>query len=241
MSDEIPVEELDSGPALKPILFNILALFFLILSCLCPGFSIAIYAAPYSGLNPLPPKRFDAGINLPTSTQTPLIDFPPTWTPTVTLEPSFTATPSPSREAGATLTATLQNFSDPNATQSTFPFIVEGGNPKYSASPKGCAWLGVAGTVYDGAHIPLNNLWVVVNGKLSGNTINLEVVTGSVYADQEGEFEFKLADSPILSLNSLSIQLMDGNRVPISEKIVFNTYAGCDKNLITVIFAQVNP
>ena len=242
MSDETPMEYSDSSPALKPILFNILAAFFLVLSCLCPGFSIAIFAAPNSVLNPLPPGGAGAGIVIPTSTQTPVIEFPPTWTPTVFVESTLTLTRTPSDSSRSTATDTLSYDPNPGATQKPFfPFIVEGGNPSYSASPKGCAWLGITGAVYDIAHSPLNNLLIRVQGKLSGNTIDMEQTTGSVRDDQEGEFEFGLADQPVLSLNALWIQLFDGNRNPISDKIVFNTYAGCDKNLITANFVQVNP
>ncbi len=216
-------------------------MFFLALSCLCPGYSIVIFAAPNSALNPLPPGGFGRWTATPTSTQTPVIYYPPTWTPTVTLEPTLFLTHTP----GPPVTPTITLYYDPNnpnpvATQAPqFPFILEGGNFAYSASPKGCAWMGIAGVVFDSSHIPMNNLLIHVQGNLSGTTLDVDQVTGSVRDDQEGEFEIKLADKPVGSFGALSIQLMDGGRNPISDKNTFDTYLGCDKNLITANFVQV--
>jgi hypothetical protein len=240
MNDELPLERPASGPSLKPILFNILSIFFLGLACLCPAFALMIFAAPDSALNPLPPGGRLVATVTPTVTETPLIAFPSTWTPTVTLEWTVQATRAPAQTSGPTDTPVF-NPNPKDTPGPFFPFVVEGGNPTYSASPNGCTWLGVAGAVYDLSHNPLDNLFVQIQGKLSGQTIDLEQITGSAAGGEGGEFEFKLADQPVLSLNSLRIQLLDGTRNPISDKIVFNTYAACDKNLITVIFIQVNP
>ncbi len=240
MTDELPMENPSALPALKPILFNILSIFFLGLSCLCPAFALMLFVAPDSGLNPLPPGgRFVATLT-PTLTETPPIVFPPTWTPTVTLGLTVPATLAPDRTSGPTDTPVF-NPNPQDTPKSFFPFVVEGGNPTYSASPNGCSWLGVAGLVYDLSHNPLNNLVVQVQGKLSGNTIDKEQITGTLSGNKDGGFEIQLGGEPVLSLNSLRIQLLDGNRNPISDKITFNTYAACDKNLITVVFIQVNP
>jgi hypothetical protein len=240
MTDELPVENTASVPALKQILFNILSIFFLGLSCLCPAFALMIFLAPNSALNPLPPGGGFVASITPTLTETPPLVFPPTWTPTVTLGLTVPATLAPDRTSGPTDTPVFN--SNPQDTPIPFfPFVVEGGNPTYSASPKGCSWLGVAGAAYDLSHNPLNNLLVRVQGKLSGNTIDMEQITGMASGDKDGGFEFQLAGEPVLSLNSLRIQLLDGNRNPISDKITFNTYAACDKNLITVVFIQANP
>jgi hypothetical protein len=240
MSDELPAESAKSTPALKPILFNILSIFFLVLSCLCPAFSLMIFAAPDSALNPLPPAGAGPAVMAPTDTQTPIISFPPTWTPTAALELTFTATLPESGPATPSETS-VYNLNPQDTPKAFVPFVVEGGNPAYSASPKGCDWMGVAGTVFDLNHAPLSNLIVQIHGTLSGQTYDQEQVTGSLGADRAGAFEFQLSDKPTLSLNSFWILLLDGNRTPISDKIMFNTYAGCNKNLITVNFIQVNP
>ena len=239
MRDELPEQSSASVPALRSILFNILSIFFLALSCLCPAFSLMIFAAPDSALNPLPPGGRSSTVVLPTETNTPILQFPPTWTPTVTRE--HTATPTQSPVGTVLPTDTLVYNTNPDATAKPFvPFVVEGGNPTYSESPHGCEWLGIAGAVYDLSRNPLNNLIVHVEGKLSGEELDFDQLTGFLSDGVDGDYEIQLAEEPILSLNSLSIQLLDGNRTPLSERIVFNTYSACNKNLITVIFIQVN-
>jgi hypothetical protein len=34
---------------------------------------------------------------------------------------------------------------------------------------------------------------------------------------------------------------LDANKVPLSDKIVFNTYEGCDRNLVQINFVEVSP
>jgi hypothetical protein len=241
MNDELPAGIPAPASSLKPILMNILSIFFLALACLCPALSLMIYAAPDSALNPLPPGGRATAVVLPTSTDTPILQFPPTWTPTPTVEAKATSTRPPAGTAGPTDTLVYNNPNPQGTPKEFVPFVVEGGNPTYSASPEGCSWLGVAGVVYDLSRAPVNNLIVSVHGLLSGDTLDLEQLTGEPSDGQNGDFILQLAEQPVLSLNSLSIQLFDGNRTPLSEKIVFNTYAACDKNLITVTFIQVNP
>jgi hypothetical protein len=235
MSGDFSMEGSSSSRSLRPIVLNILSIFFLILSCLCPGLSLAIFASPNSLFNPLPPRPAMTADIGPTATVTPLYELPPTWTPTGS--PTQTNTPQ-------AVTATLRPTAtiNPGATEgTTFPFVMEPGSPIYQPSPKGCAWLGVGGVVYDASHTPINNLFVDVGGKFLGQAIHMEMVTGPIHGSEGGEFEFQLADKPALSLNSLWLQLLDANRVPLSDKIVFNTYEGCDRNLVQINFSQIGP
>jgi hypothetical protein len=181
----------------------------------------------------LPPRTSTPAFISPTATVTPLFDFPPTWTPTGTSTPKGTAQP-----ITATLSPTVE-LNPANTESAAFPFVLEHGSPVYQPSPKGCAWLGVAGVVYDATHAPLNNLFVELGGKLGDQPIQMKVVTGPIHTTEGGEFEFRLADKPILSLNSLWIQLFDANQVPLSDKIVFNTYDGCDRNLVEINFLEI--
>lgn len=235
MSSDYSMEDSASSRRSRSIVFNIFAIFFLILTCLCPGISLAIFASPNSAFNPLPPRTATPAFIPPTATLTPLYELPPTWTPTEI--PSQTSTPEP---VTATISPTVNN--NPGATKgAAFAFMVEAGSPTYQPSPKGCAWLGVAGVVYDATHSPLNNLFVDVGGKFGDQTVQSEVVTGPIHTTAGGEFEFRLADKPTLSLNSLWIQLFDANKVPLSDKLVFNTYEGCDRNLVQINFVEVGP
>jgi hypothetical protein len=233
MSGDYSMEGSSFSRPARPIVINILTIFFLILSCLCPGLSLVIFVSPHSLINPLPPRTALPAIVPPTPTVTPLYELPPTWTPTETSTRENTLVP---------VTATLSPTVNPNpvTTESTaFAFVLEEGSPKYQPSPKGCTWLGVAGVVYGASHTPINNLFVDVDGKFSGQPVHMQVVTGPIHSTDGGEFEFRLADKPTLSLNSLWIQLFDANQVPLSDKIVFNTYEGCDRNLIEINFKEI--
>jgi hypothetical protein len=235
MTSDYSTEDSSGGQRLRPIIFNILAIFFLILTCLCPGISLAIYASPNSLFNPLPPRTAVPPYISPTATLTPLYELPPTWTPTET--PTQTNTPEL-----ITATRTPTQYNNPGATEGvSFPFGMETGSPTYQPSPKGCGWLGVAGVVYDASHSPLNNLFVDLGGKFLGQTMSMEMVTGPIHTTPGGEFEFRLADKPTLSLNSLWLQVLDANKVPLSDKIVFNTYEGCDRNLVQINFVEASP
>jgi hypothetical protein len=237
MSGDYSMEGASSSRSFRPILFNVFAIFFLILSCLCPGLSVAIFASPNGLFNPLPPRTATPAYIPPTPTVTPLYELPPTWTPTYT--PTVENTREP---VTVTVSPTPTVYNVPNVTQNpAFPFVLDADSPTYKPSPKGCAWLGVAGVVYDASHTPINNLFVDIDGKFAGQPIHMEVVTGPIQNSAGGEFEFRLADKPTLNLNSLSIQLLDANRVPLSDKIGFNTYEGCDRNLMQINFTEIGP
>jgi hypothetical protein len=227
MDEEIPLESNEPNTSLTPLLCNILAMFFLFLACLCPGFSALIFAAPDFPLNPLPPGGFGKWSPTPTSTQTPVIYYPETWTPS----PSQEQTIRPSRTP-------LQVTPTGTSAEVLFPFIVRSGHPEYSPSPQGCAWMGIAGTVTDSEGSPISNLLVVVRGELAGDAIDIEQITGSISEERIGEYEITLADDPVFSVNSLSIQLLDGEWNAVSKQVIFNTFAGCDRNLIMLDFIQ---
>jgi hypothetical protein len=119
-----------------------------------------------------------------------------------------------------------------------YPFIQEGTAAQYSASLKGCNWLGIGGYVYDTSRAPINNLYIQLTGNLPGRKFDELQVTGTVPEYGPGGFEFTLGDRPILSINSLWLQLLDASRAAISDKIMFNTYEGCDRNMIQINFIQ---
>lgn len=238
MSLEFHPPSSEADAAYRPVLMNILALFFLILSCLCPLLATVIFIAPDSAVNLLPPRTAVPAYSGPTPTSTSVYDFPPTWTPTVSPKPSSTTTPRPTMTP-ETLMPTITSIS---ATQTEdaglFPFIQEGASPEYTTSPKGCARIYIGGYVYDTTRSPINNLSVHLVGTLGSQTIDLERVSGANTEYKDGGFEFELESAPVLSIQKITIELLDANRTPISDKIVFNTYEGCDKSLILINFIQ---
>jgi hypothetical protein len=54
-----------------------------------------------------------------------------------------------------------------------------------------------------------------------------------------GGFELTLADKLFASAGTLWIQLLDQQNLPLSNRIYFDTYDDCAKNLIIIYFSQV--
>jgi hypothetical protein len=156
-------------------------------------------------------------------TKTPEIDREPTLTFTSTATASLTASP----------TATLKPEN---------PFDLQAGSPAYVSNiaypDLGCNWLGVAGQVYDSAGTPIVNLGVRLTGSLGELSIDELVITGDAPQYGEGGFEFMLADAPVASSGSLSLQLLSDEGQPLSDEIFFDTSADCQENLVLLNMAQ---
>lgn len=150
-------------------------------------------------------------------TETPEIDRDPTLTFTVTASPTATAKPDN-------------------------PFDIQAGSPAYVANlayPElGCRWMGVAGQVYDSTGAPIENLGVKLTGVLNNAEIEELAITGTSPQYGPGGFEIKLADEPIASLGSLSLQLLSDDGQPLSDEIFFDTSDNCAENLVLVNMEQ---
>jgi len=88
---------------------------------------------------------------------------------------------------------------------------------------------------------PVIGLIIQLGGELPGIKIPEHFITLTGVAINYGRsgFEFKLADEPIASKKSLWIQLLNQSSGPISDKVYFDTYDDCEKNLIIIDFKQV--
>jgi hypothetical protein len=236
------------------ILFNLLTLVILLVVLSVVGAFLFLFLNPYSSLNPFPPPTPIMIVGPPTLTPTPRGFLPPTWTPTATQIPTDPAPPRPT----ATLPPTSTPFSvftltppPPTPTDTVppagYPFAVQKGTPINTANiahPElGCNWTGVAGQVLDMSGGPKTQVIVVLGGTLGGKQVNS---TGALYsltgvATQYGRagFEFTLGDKPIASKNTLWVQLIDQQGVPISDRAYLQTSASCDKNLTLINFRQV--
>jgi len=231
------------------LIFNILTGVILISTICLVGLFLAIFINPRSGLNPFPPPTLPAALSLPSATPTFGVVLPPTWTPIPTEEPTATSTPRPS----ATLPPTETPFSlvtEEPATStpasSGMPFILQSGSPVAIANiayPElGCNWLGVAGQVFDlsGAAVPGQQ--VQMGGILAGAPVPggvMITLTGLAPQYGPGYYEFTLGDKPVASKGTLWIQLLDQTGLPMSEKVYFDTYDDCQKNLIVINFKQI--
>ena len=146
----------------------------------------------------------------------------------------------------ATSTPLIVKTATPNTSQSTTTptpsIILQTGSPAYIQNfvhtEEGCAWLGVAGQVFDTKGKPINNLVVNVKGTLGSDTIDKIGVTGIPEANfyGPGGYEIKIGDKPISTVNTLSINVLDLNGMILSKRVTFNTYSDCKKNLIIINF-----
>lgn len=245
-------EELPPPPRNRStVLWNLLTLVLLLGMVCVLGVGFSIYSNPYSALNPFPPPTQPAALVIPTSTPTSVFDLPPTWTPTATGEPTATETPHPTATLPPTFTPYVQPTAAPDDSTPTPP---PGGYafrikqrplavPNIAHSDKGCEWMGVAGTVEDLSGTPKTQLIVTLGGTLDGKTVDpsgtLYSLTGVAPQYGQSGYEFVLSDKPVASEGTLWVQLVDQVGAPISEKVYFDTFDNCEKNLIVIAFRQV--
>jgi hypothetical protein len=236
---------------ISSLIWNVLTvLVLLMVVCLVGGF-LLILMNPSSQLNLFPPPTLPATISFPTATATSQYVLPATWTPAPTLEPTLTDTPAPSSTPAPTetpfslFTLTPTTVSGTDEAPAEFPFIVGPGTPVGTSSlafhpEAGCDWMGVAGQVFDLSGAPVSGQQVRVGGTLLGAPIDMLSLTGLTTAyGNNGFYEFTLGEKPVISTGTLWVQLIDQSGLPMSDKIYFDTYDACDKNLIFVNFKQV--
>jgi len=100
--------------------------------------------------------------------------------------------------------------------------------------------MGVAGQVFDLSGAPISGQQVRIGGFLGGKTVELLTLTGLTNAyGTAGFYEFNLGEKPVASKGSLWVQLIDQAGLTMSDKIFFDTYDSCDKNLIFINFKQM--
>ena len=212
---------------------------------------LVIFNNPAAGVNPYPPPAKVGEIIPPSASETPT-SLPPTWTPTI--EPTLPAIDPPTAVPSPT-TAVLIVAGTPAAAQSPLPtsepskpgkfaFGLQAQPQGISASlyepTRGCAWMGVAGRVFDIQNRPVKGIRVAINGWLGNRSIKLLSLTGTALQYGLSGYEFTLADAPRATVGQLTIQLFDQSDLPLSDLIVLDTYAECERNLILVDFKQVN-
>lgn len=221
--------------------WDILSIAVLVLTACIAGYFVLIFFDPNSSLNVLPPSgRF---ANTPTSTPAP-IKLEPTWTASPTLEMPPTNTPFPTWT--------------PIPTNTPFSLVPPTRTPKPTSTPKalfsvtvnyipstifypelGCSYFGVAGEAVDVNNGPYKFGIVKVGGTLNGQTFdpsNHTTVTGVATKFGQAGFEIVFDMPPVNSNKTLWIQIFDVADIPQSDRIYFNTYNDCERNLIQVRF-----
>jgi len=220
--------------------------------CVSFGF-VLIFTNPYSSLNPFPPPTNTLPVLPPTSTPTIafVITLPPSWTPTDTVLPTSSVTPTPTNTlpptpTPITLTPTVTDTPlPPPPPTGGYPYELRSGSPQALPNIQhpelGCDWMGVIGSVVGKDNKPVVGMMVRVGGSAPGITLDLNTftLTGVTMTNSGLGYEFILANQPVASKKALWIQLLDQSGVPLSEKIYFDTYEDCQKNLILIDFKQV--
>ena len=223
-------------------LWDLLTILVLILTACLVGYFAWIFFNPQSSLNVLPP----GGSNqLPTLTVTPL-QLEPTWTasPTLVLTPSNTprATFTPFfTNTPFSLVPPTRTLKPPTATptpKAPFSATTQQVESTVIHPDLACNWAGIGGTVVDtnGSHIV--GMVVVLRGTLEGKTVEQQTVTGINKEYGPSGFEFVLGDAPVESKDTLYVQLVDLQNIPLSDKIFVTTSGDCAKNLVLVRFKK---
>lgn len=241
--------ELKPEPKVKrrsPI-WNILTVVVLLGICCLAYTFLTIFNNPYSPLNPFPP------VPLPTSYQTStptftVIPLQPTWTFTVTIQPSPSRTKAPTWTLlpqmitpSITETPTITPITDtltitPTPMPASAVITYQASTAIHADSA--CNWMGVGGNVMDANNKPIIFQTVQVSGSLNGKPVNRMMLSGNVSAYGTSGFEFVLGDHPVASTQTLWIQLFDNTGKPLTGKIYFDTFTDCDKNLVMVAFTK---
>ncbi|HTX90329.1 MAG TPA: hypothetical protein VMC09_03845 [Anaerolineales bacterium] len=241
-------------PKSNSLIWNVLTVVVLLGICGLAYIFLNIYLNPTtSRYNPFAPAPLPTLFETETPTIT-IIPLAPTWTDTPTLVPSPTRTKAPtwtplpemitpSATDTPTDTPTAEIPTAAGTLTVTTTSMPASATITYAASTtihadSACTWMGVGGTVTGVDGKPLQFQTVQLGGTLSGKTINKTMLSGSAPAYGTSGFEFVLGDTPIASTQGLWIQLFDNTGTALTDKIYFDTFTDCAKNLVMVVFTK---
>src|SRR5579871_2100007 len=222
---------------------NLIALFFLLASCLLITYFAVIWQNPYSALNPLAPPTPLPRVLTATLTPTDTLTPSPTDTPSPTLTPS----PIPSIAPTATFTPVfIQGFSTAAATgtvevtenPASYTFALKPNHVVYLTNPDargGCKWSSIGGTVmnYDGTALDGYGVHVY------GNGVDQTVGTGSATGMGPGGFEVPLGN--VARDAEYVAQLVDPQGNPVSPVYTVDTKSDCTLNIAILRFVATTP
>jgi len=252
-----------SNFAISGLIWNVLTVLIVLACVVMVGVFWLIFSNPKASINPFPPKDLPQIVIVPpTTTATALVStLPPTWTVTFTSVPSNTFTPLP-----PTATATLYTLAHTPTTPPTLGVTTPAGSTTPAASATAtvagnmpfnilgdptpiastivhpetaCNWLGVGGQVLDLKGAPVIGITIQLGGYLGSTPLSLLSLSGTASQYDKGGYEFTLGSKPVASKQTLWLQMLDQAGLPLSNKIPFDTYDDCAKNLILINFKQV--
>jgi hypothetical protein len=123
-------------------------------------------------------------------------------------------------------------------------FTVQQGNPVYLANfahpAAGCDWSGVAGQVFGESGQMIKGLIVLTGSDLDGEENEWAAQTGLATAYGPGGYEIQIMDKTQATNDTYWVQVVDESGNALSDKIYFDTYLDCEKNLVLINFVPVS-
>ncbi|MBM3151694.1 MAG: hypothetical protein FJZ96_05740 [Chloroflexi bacterium] len=234
-------------------IWNLLTVTMLVGVLCLAGIFATIFINPNVVFNPFPPPAELEPLLFPTPTWTPIL-LPATWTPSPTIEPTEPPTKAPtwtpvptntlffiaSPTSRFTPTRTRTPTRTPVPTGMPFSYTITYMESAYYHPEAGCNWMGVAGQVVDKNNSPILYITIMLGGRLDAKYFDPPIPSLSGTSPNYGQsgFEFVIEDHPVASNDTMWIQLMDQANLPLTEKIYFDTYSDCTKNLIMFRFKK---
>jgi hypothetical protein len=172
-------------------------------------------------------------------TTEPLTEAQPTTTPTtlsatevlVTTEPEPTATPD------------FTPTPEPTATPDPIIYGLQEGSPLYLTNfvhaSAGCDWLGVAGQVFDANGEPIPDLIVIAGQDSTSETNQWAARTGLSTNYGPGGYEIQLSNQSTATTQDFWVQLVNESGTILTDRIYFDTFEDCDRNLVLVNFVTL--
>lgn len=149
--------------------------------------------------------------------------------------PTAAVATSPTAPAGA---AAIVSLPTPSGAQ----YVLQSGSPSWMPNifhpEEGCNWMGVAGFVFDVNNQPVEELIVEAGGMWEGQQISLLTLTGVAPVYGAGAYDLPLSDHSAASSGDLWIQVENLEGQELSSRVFFDTFAGCDQNVVMINFVQ---
>lgn len=224
--------------------YNLLAALFVLATAGICVVTVLLIRNPTLPFNPFPPPSpyptptlfllgggSSSGNAPPSPTLVPATRVPTTL-PRVTQPPQVTASATLQlRPTGLTALPGGTN------TVSIMPFTIQNEAVTYSQNTnnKGCAWLSIAGQVFDIDGNPLPGLPV----RVTGENFDWIAFTGTAPQFGPSGYEVYLNSTPIEA--EFLVQLLNTTGEPLSEPVVVRTISSCDGNVAIANFIQNHP
>lgn len=246
MNDDFDFDGPQSRRAEAPMqIWDLLSILVLVLTVCLVGYFALVFINPASSLNLLPPGGGPFAQVVPSFTVTPL-QLQATWTPSPTLQltpsdtprPTFTPLPTSTPFSLVPPTKTSRPSATPTTPRAPFSGSFTQVESTIIHEELACNWAGIGGTVVDANGSHVIGTVVVLRGTLNGTTVEQQTVSGINKEYGPSGFEFVLGTAPVASNDTLYVQLVDQQSIPLSDPVQITTSTDCTKNLVLVRFRR---